>query len=1064
MSSRELLGAVLDASDVGIIAIDSGQHVTYANRRLGKIAGVDLNQTDRGLIFDVWPALAAVPGLNAAIDGALSSGKKSRLPARLECGASTSFELIVEPINPGGDEPHCLIQIAEAAIETPAALSERQLMAKRTVSEAHYRRFFEMLPEAVYVHVDDKIIFANAAAAQLFRYRSADALIGVKSRKLFDALDRQKVQERRIEIATSGLPAPVEKYRYLRGDGTRFTGMGCGSPILWDGQDAVLVITRDVTDYERMSRALADIEDRYRRLVELSKDAIFVSVKRRIVFVNSAAVRLFGAEKPEDLIGKTSVDLTHPDEREAMIERTKRAFAGETFGDNLIEHRIRLDGTDFWAEVVATPIPWEDSEAIIVVSRDITDRLRAEQELKSAHERLQRLTSNVPGSVYQQILHTDGEFSFPYVNEGFYEVCGIRPEQITENPSLMMDIVHPEDAEAYNAALHRSAEKLEPLTADFRIVLPSGQTKWLRSISRPSRLSDGSVLWDALALDITDQIRNQQLLRQSDETARALLNATPEASVLIDRDLNVLAVNDTIAQRWGADPSEMIGNKLADFAPEETRSDRPALWKEVLESGTPVEFETERRGRWIKSRYVPILDETGRAMRLAMFVEDITERKLFQKQIEEARDAAEAANRAKSEFLATMSHEIRTPMNGILGMAGLTLNTELDEDQRQYVSVIRESGESLLAIINDILDFSKMEAGKFELETVRFELPEILSSVSNLIRTRVEEKGLKFEVDIDDATPTWLHGDFGRLRQIVLNLISNAVKFTDDGSVRLKVRSNGVADGLVELRFDVTDSGIGISSDVLPQLFKRFTQADTSTTRRFGGTGLGLAICKELSELMGGEIGAESTLGKGSNFWFTVKMEVANPEIERDPENQNLGRIDDSEPDAAPLRILLVEDNVVNQRVCVAMLRLAHHDVDVVENGADGMEAVRDGTYDLVLMDVHMPVMDGVSATKAIRALDGEKSTIPIIALTANAMKGDREKYLAAGMDDYVAKPIDPTELSAAISRACFVDTRFDRVLKDSERDPPDKAPNESATEELPELLNNLDDLLSGTN
>ena len=1064
MSDRQLLNAVIDASDVAKAVVDSDHRLIFGNRRLAKLSAMDLDQVIGKPLSDIWPAVAAVPGFDAALDGVFSSGKISRLPARLESGSPTSYEVALKPISQEQEQPACLIQIAEVAAEGPTEGTIEREVAARAAGEALYRRFFELLPEAVYAHVDDKIVFANSATAKMFRYPTGEALVGEASRSLFDPSVREKLLERRRWMEEVGEAGPIEQYLYLRADGTTFTGEGCGTPIPWDGREATLVIVRDTTDHEKALRALAEIEDRYRRTVELSKDAIFVSVQRKIVFVNSAAVELFGANKPSDLLGMTSVELTHPDQRNAMVERSHQANSGEMFGETFVQHRVRLDGSDFWAEVVATPITWEDNNAIIVVSRDITDRLRAERELKEIQERLRRLADNVPGSVYQRVLHPDGSFSFPYINEGLYEICGIRAEQVKANPSLMMEIVHEEDADEYSRALQASADNLEPLTADFRIHTPSGEVKWLRSISRPSRLADGSILWDALALDITDQIRAQQMLRESDETARALLNAITESAILIDRDLNVLAVNDTLARRWDVDSASMIGRNLSEFAPEDTQEAQPETWRRALDEGRPVDVESERAGRWIHSRYVPILDQTGKATRLAMFVEDITDRKLFQKQIEEARDAAEAANRAKSEFLATMSHEIRTPMNGILGMAGVALDTELDEAQRQYVEIIRESGESLLEIINDILDFSKMEAGKFELDAAPFQLSDILSSVSNLMRTRIEEKGLNFDIVVDKKTPGELVGDFGRLRQIVLNLISNAVKFTDEGSVALNVRPLDIADGTVELRFDVSDTGIGIPPEIQKQLFTRFTQGDTSTTRRFGGTGLGLAISKELADLMDGEVGVESTPGQGSNFWFTAKMQIAAAQTRAD--DGDAPKVKKPNPPklaSGPLKILLVEDNLVNQRVCVAMLRMAHHDVEVVENGADAVEAVRKGSFDVVLMDVHMPVMDGVAATAAIRALEGDRSKIPVIALTANAMKGDREKYLAEGMDDYVAKPIDPEELAAALSRACRTETEVGSALKPPSGKETGGVPSETAINDLPNLLDDLDDLLSGS-
>jgi signal transduction histidine kinase len=414
---------------------------------------------------------------------------------------------------------------------------------------------------------------------------------------------------------------------------------------------------------------------------------------------------------------------------------------------------------------------------------------------------------------------------------------------------------------------------------------------------------------------------------------------------------------------------------------------------------------------WVNGMVVDAVERRTPDGGTVSVIRDIT---AAERELTRAKSAAEAANESKSRFLAAMSHEMRTPLNAVLGMNRLMLKSPLNDEQRRYALMIRSSGQALLELINDILDLSKIEAGRMELEIVDFNPLAAVEAVVALMAPRAHTRSLSLTLEVEPGLPAALRGDPLRLRQVLLNLVGNALKFTEQGGVKVQLRHRQIGADRLELRLAVHDTGIGIAPEALPKLFSRFVQADSTTSRRYGGTGLGLAISAEMVALMGGRIDVRSEVGRGSTFEVVLPMPFGDERaLEPVIELQDTGM----DPLGSKLRVLVAEDNEVNQLLIQALLKEMGHDCDIVANGREAVHQVQQARYDLVLMDVQMPEMDGEAATRAIRALPGSASRVPVIALTANAMVEDRDAYIRSGMDDFVMKPVHPPQLAAAIAR-----------------------------------------------
>ena len=763
----------------------------------------------------------------------------------------------------------------------------------------------------------------------------------------------------------------------------------------------------------KLSPRPRDRSDLIRLLFENSGDMmLLVDPDRRVALVNPAWERVVGWREDE-VVGRSTLDFWHPDDLPGIRARLATGEPGKIMES---QARLKLKGGGYlW--IAARRQMTADGHHILCL-RDATDERARVQELTDARRTRKMLGASAGIGIWSY----DPVLDRITWSDELAAMLGIDPATVT-SPSDHAEMIHGRYRQRSRAIFDRCVRTGAPAQIEHKIRAHGGW-KTVRVTIRTEPAANGLFIMHGISEDITELAaardaarRGEQQMRKARREAHGL--ATRLNLALKAAEAGVYEIDHVRRTFWvspefsrvtglaGASYEEATELRFPGFHPEDLEHVRTSL-REMRRKDTADVFEAriirpDGETRWVRVSHDREINREGRWVRAIGLMQDIDERKRQELALVEAQQAAQAAAEAKAAFLANMSHEIRTPMNGVMGVLHLLKCETLSDDGRRMLEEALSCGQMLAELLNDVIDFSKIEAGRLELAIESVDVAGLVGGVVRLLKPQADAKGLALDADVDREVG-WVRADPVRVRQALFNMVGNAVKFTERGHV--KVRCVTPAPGV--LRFEVEDTGVGIPAAAQPRIFQRFDQGDASTTRRFGGSGLGLAITKRLAELMSGDVGFASAEGRGSTFWLEI---AAEPAAAASPTIETL------DPVLEGLRILVVEDNATNRMIATKLLESLGASVDTAADGYLGVEAAMRGGFDLILMDVQMPGIDGLEAARRIRALGGPAAAAPIVALTANVLSHQKERYLDAGMDGVVGKPISPAMLIAEIAR-----------------------------------------------
>ncbi|MBF0187662.1 MAG: PAS domain S-box protein, partial [Magnetococcales bacterium] len=820
--------------------------------------------------------------------------------------------------------------------------------------------------------------------------------------------DRVRVRQA-WQSATDNRQSFRDEYRFLRSDGASAWVLGQASAQV-DGRGRVVGYVGTITDITKRKRAELEREAEQaftQATIDALSDTFFLFDPEtgRALRWNRSFRTISGYSDEEIAI------LKAPHSYYSANDLARAAKTIETVTEEgQATVRISLickQGRRIPFEYSVTQVQTGEGTLLISIGRDITERRVMEESLQQNRARWRGLAQNSP----DYIMTLNRQLEILFINR---TVPGLSREQVI---GMELPALAPNQRHTVTITLQRALETQEQTSYETFHVDPDGRRRYFRTRVLPISREEleGELL--VTSTDITDQKRTEMRLSESQRNYEVILESSPAMIWYIDRQHRVQRLNRAAADLSGREQAAVIGKTALELFPESFARNYQQDNEEIMASGQARSGIVEQgldpatgEVRWYRTDKIPNVDEEGQVNGITIFASDITREKGALEALETAKEQAEAATIAKSEFLSTMSHEIRTPMNVVIGMSDILMESVSDPEQLRQLRRLQEAGNNLLELINNILDLSRFEAGRMTVTREPFDPAQLLRATVSLFEQVAQEKGVALRCHLDSRLPDAVMGDAGSLRRVLMNLLSNALKFTDEGSVEVELSWQN--SDPYQAHILVRDSGIGLDPEHIETIFDRFYQVESGMTRRFGGSGLGLAITRQLVELMRGEIRIESRARKGSVFHVELPLppaEITLSSPTRPPRESFL-----HEPQ--PLRILLVEDSEDNCLLIRAFLKKTPHHLDVAMDGREGVEQFRRGGYDMVLMDMQMPVMDGYSASRTIRT-DSRFDTLPIVAMTANAMAGDREKCLDAGMQDHLAKPIDPPELYAALSR-----------------------------------------------